>query len=132
METEGSTVRENSTLAVAPIAPLALWDANALHRQVGNNDAFERRLLAKFLQKGKTQVADLVAAATAWRPANVAEIAHSLKASARSVGAMQLGESCQRTEQAGFAGHAADLESLVSIIEADFVCVAQVIEQRLA
>ncbi len=118
--------------ATTSLEPFALWDASALDRQVGKNAVLQGRLLKKFLLNGERQMAELTTAAAARQPTLVAEIAHVLKASARCVGALQLGESCQRVEQAGFAGNAADCETLVRVVADDFVKVSQVITESLA
>ncbi len=112
-------------------AALCVWNAKALDRQVGNNAALQARLLAKFLAGSKLKVADLVNAAATDQPSKVAEIAHQLKASARSVGAMQLGESCQLAEAAGSAGKVDDCKALASVIEERFATVSQVIQESL-
>lgn len=112
-------------------ASFVLWDASALDRQVGKNTALQGRLLEKFLLNGKRQMAELTAAVAARQPALAAEIAHVLKASARCVGALQLGESCQRIEQAGFAGNEADCVALAQVVADDFVKVSQVITESL-
>lgn len=117
--------------ATTPVASFAVWDASALDRQVGKNTALQGRLLEKFLLNGKRQMAELTVAAAARQPALVAEIAHVLKASARCVGALQLGESCQRAEQAGFAGNVADCAALARAVADDFAKVSQVIAESL-
>ncbi len=122
---------EMHPLALTSVASFALWDASALDRQVGKNTALQVRLLEKFLLNGKRQVAELTAAVAARRPELTAEIAHALKANARCVGALQLGESCQRIEQAGFAGNGADCVALAQVVADDFVKVSQVIAESL-
>jgi len=113
------------------VAPHTVWDAGALARQVGHNAAVQARLLTKFLTGSKLQVAELIAAAAAGQSSKVAQIAHQLKASARSVGAMQLGEACQLAEAAGSAGQDEICKALVSAIEDRFAKVSQVIQESL-
>lgn len=122
---------EMRPLASTSVASFVLWDASALDRQVGKNTALQVRLLEKFLLNGKRQVAELTAAVAARQPVLAAEIAHVLKASARCVGALQLGESCRRTEQAGFSGDEAGCVALARVVADEFVKVSQVIAESL-
>jgi HPt (histidine-containing phosphotransfer) domain-containing protein len=57
--------------------------------------------------------ADLAAACAAQRAAQAAAIAHKLKSSARSVGALKLGELCADIE---IAGHAGDLTAVAALL----------------
>lgn len=109
-----------------------VWDASALDRQVGRDAALQARLLAKFIARSKLQVAELSAAAGAGQALTVAQIAHQLKAAARSVGAMQLGEYCQRAETAGYAGQVDACKTLATKIEEKLFIVSQVIQESLA
>jgi len=59
--------------------------------------------------------ADLAAACAAQRAAQTAAVAHKLKSSARSVGALKLGELCADIE---IAGHAGDLTAVAALLPA--------------
>jgi CheY-like chemotaxis protein/HPt (histidine-containing phosphotransfer) domain-containing protein len=81
-------------------ATLPQWDSLALDRVVGNNLVMQRRLLEKFLGNASHQVATIAAAVAAADLATMVTVAHNLKSAARTVGAMQLGETCQGLETA--------------------------------
>lgn len=108
-----------------------VWNASALDKQVGQNAALQARLLAKFLLGSSLQVTELTEAANKGQCDKVAQIAHQLKASARSVGAMQLGESCQFAEAAGHAGHTHECQVLVTHIQERYAEVSQIIRESL-
>ena len=100
---------DDSTATVtSPLAPLAegqppekpIWDANALKELVGDNPALCSRLLQKFLKNAHAQVKALNDAEQAGNLQILAEVAHPLKSAARSVGAFELAELCQRIETA--------------------------------
>lgn len=89
----------------ASTAALALeaWDAGALARAVGNDAAVHNRLLGRYLSGSAQQSEALREALLAgdWKQAG--EVAHKLKSSSRTVGAMQLGQWCEAMEKAGRA-----------------------------
>jgi signal transduction histidine kinase/HPt (histidine-containing phosphotransfer) domain-containing protein/ActR/RegA family two-component response regulator len=87
-----------------PAAPLAVWDNTALQQVVGDNPAMHQRLLAKFMVNGHAQVADIGSAAQVPDMGRVADVAHTLKSAARTVGAMALGDLCARIETSARAG----------------------------
>jgi two-component system sensor histidine kinase/response regulator len=79
---------------------LAVWDAATLVAMVGDNPKLHLRLLAKFLENAEEQMDALQQAAVARNFAAAADLAHSLKSSARMVGALRLGELCEAAESA--------------------------------
>jgi len=81
-----------------------VWNSNTLNLMVGDNPPIQQRLLEKFLNNANQQLIAITAAAQSRDAALMGSIAHSLKSSARTVGAMQLGELCQQIEQAGKLG----------------------------
>lgn len=81
-----------------------LWDGTALARYVGTNAAVQQKLLRKYLEGARSQLAELDSAmhANDWKAATA--VAHKLKSSSRTTGAMQLGEYCQAVEYSARAG----------------------------
>jgi HPt (histidine-containing phosphotransfer) domain-containing protein len=73
---------------------------------VGRKPAVHRRLIGKFLTDAREQVGVITLASAAGYCESAAEMAHSLKSSARTVGALRLGEWCDAVERAGRAGDA--------------------------
>ena len=72
-------------------------------RSVGGDEMLAM-MMQTFLQFSEERLAKLVEQATLGNVAEVASIAHSLKSSARQIGALALGEACAVTEAAGKAG----------------------------
>jgi PAS domain S-box-containing protein len=82
----------------------SIWDATTLAQLVGDNPALHRRLLEKFLLQAADQVASIGVAAAAGDIGSMGDVAHTLKSAARSVGALALGDLCQRLENTARAG----------------------------
>ena len=105
-------ITETPTLPAMPVTPtikpeqpdvsaFSVWDSGALARIVGDNPAAHARLLDKYLLTTKETVAALCGFADASQWTAVADQAHKLKSSSRSVGAIQLGALCESLEHAG-------------------------------
>ncbi len=90
--------------AASPSPTLALWDDTVLTRYVGSDTGIRRRLISKYLDSARTQLAELDAAIQAADWAAASAVAHKLKSSSRTTGALQLGEHCQALEYSGRAG----------------------------
>ena len=75
-------------------------------RGVGGDEMLAM-MMQTFLQFAEERLEKLVEESTAGRISEVAGIAHSLKSSARQLGAVALGEACAATELAGRSGDAA-------------------------
>jgi len=90
-------------VAVAQV-DLAVWDAAVLQRTVGANVAIHRKLLLRFLHDARELHVAIDRAVAQGRYKDAADHAHKLKSSARTVGAMRLGASCQALEDASRAG----------------------------
>lgn len=71
------------------------------------------QFLEKFAATSTTQAADIGMAIRVGSAREVAEAAHKLKSGARSVGAVEVAEVCQRIEAAGKAGDIKRLEKLI-------------------
>jgi two-component system sensor histidine kinase/response regulator len=99
-----------TTLQRTASAPV---DVSALEALIGTDP----RLIEEFLQEFRVSAArlsaDLAEACAAQRAADAASIAHKLKSSARSVGALKLGDLCSDIE---IAGHAGDLAVVVALL----------------
>jgi CheY-like chemotaxis protein/HPt (histidine-containing phosphotransfer) domain-containing protein len=112
-------------------ASLPAWSAATLTELVGDNPAMHRRLLDKFLINATVQVTEITAAAAASDTTTLAGIAHTLKSAARSVGALALGELCQRLETAGRAGDANQCSALAAGLATAFAAAAAEINDHL-
>jgi len=99
--------------ATAPSHPA--WDPDALGRLVGDNPEMHSRLLAKFLVNAENQIQAMRTASGESNLRLLADVAHTLKSAARTVGAMALGEHCQAIETTGRAG---DLLACITLAQA--------------
>lgn len=91
-----------------------MFDPGMLSGIVGDNLVTHRRLIKKYLIKSQDQAEHLRAALVAKKCADVAQIAHGLKSNARAVGAIRLGDLCEKLEHAGKANDLVVLESLLT------------------
>jgi PAS domain S-box-containing protein len=84
-----------------------------LEALVGTDPRLIEEFLRSFAASARRAATELVAACGQARPEDAAQIAHKLKSSARSVGALGLGEICAAIEAAGSTGDAAGLAELM-------------------
>jgi two-component system sensor histidine kinase/response regulator len=98
-------------------AASASVDVNVLRALVGDDEETIRDILKDFRVSADNIAAELRAACKAEKTSAVAATAHKLKSSARSVGALALGELCNEMEQAGKDGDIAALAALLPRFE---------------
>jgi len=104
-------VAENRGQEAAPTSlPV---DVNVLKKLVGEDEEIIRDFLHDFRLSAEKIAAELRTACAAGQAAAACALAHKLKSSARSVGALALGELCAEMEQAGKAGDTAALAVLL-------------------
>lgn len=90
------------------------WDPQTIVRLLGNNQARNQRLLAKFLLTADDTLVRMQEVLDAGDLIELTRLAHGLKSAARSVGAMALGEQCEALEMAGRSASPANLTALVA------------------
>jgi CheY-like chemotaxis protein len=107
-------------VAAAPLDTLPIWNASTLDQLVGGNPALHQRLLDKFLINAAKQVAMVEAAVQSGGIKQAIQVAHTLKSSARAVGAMRLGALCEQIETAGQAGDGPACSALIACLADTF------------
>ncbi len=90
-----------------------------LLRSIGGDEMLAM-MMQTFLTFADERLAKLIEEAEAGNISEVAGIAHSLKSSARQLGALAMGEACAATETAGKSGDAAAAVSGVSEIQREY------------
>jgi PAS domain S-box-containing protein len=98
-------------------------DVSVLKALVGDDAVVIQELLHDFRTSAAKTAAELKAAYANGQAAQVGALAHKLKSSARSVGALALGELCAGMEQAGKAGMFEALTVLLPRFEAEMAAV---------
>ena len=88
-------------------------DVSTLEALIGTDPQVIKEMLQQFRVSAARLSADLAEACAAQRAADAAAIAHKLKSSARSVGALKLGDLCSNIE---IAGHAGDLTAVAALL----------------
>jgi signal transduction histidine kinase/CheY-like chemotaxis protein len=111
---------ERLAAALPDLSELLVWDAAALVRMVGNNPATHVRLRDKYRATASETVAAMQVAAASAQWAQAADLAHKLKSSSRSVGAMRLGGLCEALERAGRSGDTASCSALAQAVQLSF------------
>ncbi|MCD6075063.1 MAG: hypothetical protein K0Q70_1946, partial [Rhodospirillales bacterium] len=89
----------------SPIDPRALKD------MFGNDDVAIREILTEFIEPSTANVHEILAAYGERSAKGIASAAHKLKSSARSVGAHDLADLCQKLEAAGKAEQWSDIDA---------------------
>lgn len=98
-------------------------DVSVLKALVGDNPAMISDLLDDFRLSATKIAAELRSACAAGQASASSAAAHKLKSSARSVGALALGELCEAMEQTGKAGAVEALTALLPRFEAEMAAV---------
>ena len=88
-------------------------DVTVLERLVGNKPGVVHGFLAEFHRGLAATVSEIAEACTARDPGRATASAHSLKASALTIGALALGRLCAQIEE---AGKAADADALLRLL----------------
>lgn len=107
------------------------WDVAALKWVVGGDPDMQRMFLELFLSTAEEQIIMLQTALSKADLQLISSVAHSLKSSARSIGAVRLGDLCEALEIAGKSVDAQLCKShMVELLPA-FAAVEQSIKQTL-
>jgi PAS domain S-box-containing protein len=115
----------NPTYGADASAPV---DVNVLKALIGDDDAMVREFLHDFRLSAAKIAAELRAACAANQAEAAGALAHKLKSSSRSVGALALGELCAALEKAGKGGDAEALAVLLPQFEQELAGVEGFLE----
>lgn len=107
-------------------------DVGVLAALVGNKRSVLERFLNDYLRHGGSYQRSLLAALAGGDLREAGAAAHKLKSSSRSVGALALGELCERIEAAGRAGQLEAAVALAPLIESQWRQVSSEIETTLS
>ncbi len=103
-------------------------DVSVLAAQVGGEPEVLKEFLYDFRSSATRIAMELKIAYTAGQSLQVGALAHKLKSSARSVGALALGSLCVEIEQAGKAGQVEALTLLLPRFEAEIAAVTEYLD----
>ncbi|PTN12264.1 ATP-binding protein [Nitrosomonas aestuarii] len=110
-------IKDNAYPEVAPM------DVNILKKLVGNDETVIDEMLSAFRTSATRIESELQIACEALLCDRAKKAAHKLKSSARSVGALRLGDVCEQIEQAGKNGEAEILGDLFARFELEMASV---------
>ena len=103
-------------------------DVNVLKALVGDDEAMIREFLHDFRLSAAKIAVELRTACAAGQATDAGALAHKLKSSARSVGALALGELCAAMEKAGKGGDTEALAELLPRFEMELASVEEFLE----
>ena len=112
----------------APATAQRSMDVGVLEALVGNDPAVINEFLRDFRASSARIAADLRAASQAGEAVTAGATAHKLKSSARSVGALVLGDLCAEMEVAGKAGDIEAVKALLPRFESELAVVDKYID----
>jgi CheY-like chemotaxis protein/HPt (histidine-containing phosphotransfer) domain-containing protein len=107
-------------------------DLRVLEALVGNDPELIQDFVQDFRASAAQLAAELAVACRAPQPAAAAAIAHKLKSSARSMGALRLGELCASIENAGDADDTQALRNLVQSFESEMAAVQHALDPSVS
>jgi two-component system sensor histidine kinase/response regulator len=108
----------------APVSPeVAPVDVSVLESLVGGDKRLVDEVLREFSDLAVVLGRELIDCCSALRATQAAEIAHKLKSSARSVGALKLGNLCEVIESAGLSADVAACSRLRPVFQAELASV---------
>jgi two-component system sensor histidine kinase/response regulator len=117
----GLSAHSSESTAVSPErVPV---NVSVLESLVGSDQRLVEELLREFSDSAGVMGQELIDCCTALRVTQAAEIAHKLKSSARSVGALKLGDLCELIESASKSVDVAACSRLTPQFEAELASV---------
>ena len=130
------TVSERGSVAAREEASrLATLDLKALDRirQVrGGGSAFFRDMIELFSAEASTRVRQLGAALDLGDSTGVSEVAHGLRGTSATFGALRLAQLCERIEELGQSGDVLGARELFPLVEAELAAVTRELTAQLA
>ena len=119
---------------ISPPAPashdLAVLDRTVLPTQIGTDPALIAEFLESYQASAQQAATDIRAALALGNWKAVSDGAHKLKSSSRAVGALALGDVCDRLEQAGKADDAATAQTIALEFDRDLAAVLTALNQE--
>ena len=112
----------------APFEQPVLWDGTTLGQMVGEDAAFQQKVLDSFRSNAVTQIASVHLALAGAALQKAADQAHSLKSAARMVGAQRLGALCEQIESAAMAADVALCNALADELEPQWAALQQAMD----
>ena len=123
------SIYEIAHLNALPASTPIPVDVNVLKALIGDDDEMVREFLHDFRISAEKIAVELRAACAAGEIAAAGAHAHKLKSSARSVGALALGELCAAMEKAGKGGDAEALATALPKFEQELAGVESFLER---
>jgi len=112
----GSMVNQNSVSSTAREMDSDVLDLDHLAQYTGGDPCLERELMGLFRTQANQQVENIAVAFDddAWKMAT-----HTLKGSARSIGALRVGQRAADLEAIGFTGDESEKQEMIASLRND-------------
>ena len=124
-------VSSTGAQAASPVAAVPVLDLDVLRQLVGGDDGAVYGLLREYVDTADGELQKLVSGIEGGDARAVAFVAHKLKSSSRSVGAVSLGALFEQMEMAGKASDLSALESLGAQLDSHWAAVRNAALQAL-
>jgi PAS domain S-box-containing protein len=122
----------NTSVAMTPSSPMtSAVDVSALKELFGDNSGVMHDLLTTYLETTLQSMKEMRAAVAIGDARQVGAIAHKLKSSFRTFGAMTLGDLCAELEKNGRIGNMSAITRDMPIFEAEVTKVSQEVARML-
>jgi len=112
-----------ATRSPGPDAKSPPVDLDVLSALVGNDAAVIEEVLTAFRESAALAGAEMTRSIAAGAAAAASDAAHKLKSAARAIGALRLGDLCERIEALATAEKAGELKALLPLFDAEWAAV---------
>jgi CheY-like chemotaxis protein/HPt (histidine-containing phosphotransfer) domain-containing protein len=123
----GQTAR---TSPPGPAAEPPALDLNVLSALVGDDAGVIEEVLGAFRESATGDGVEMTRSIASGADRATADAAHKLKSAARAIGALRLGNLCERIEALAEARKGGELKALLPVFEAEWAAVLRSLEQR--
>jgi len=107
---------DHGTKAVPSVDHELVWDPHALTLIVGDNPQQQQRLISKFVSNAEDLMSQIAEFTAEGDTGNCVKVAHHLKSSSRTMGAMRLSSLCQHLENMGKLSNADATRETASVL----------------
>ena len=127
----GAAKLASATTSAKSSETTVVWDIQVLANLVGDDTELQHSVLADFLDISSVTISTIHAAIEAGNAQQAGKEAHKMKSASRTVGAMGLGEYCQKLETAGRADNLQSCRALIESLDKCYTEATQAITQYL-
>jgi HPt (histidine-containing phosphotransfer) domain-containing protein len=129
MSERGSVAAREEASRLVTLDPKAL---DRIRQVRGGGSAFFRDMIELFAAEASTRVRQLRAALELRDPVATSEVAHGLRGTSATFGALRLAQLCERIEELGQGGDVLTARELLPLVESELAAVTRELTAQLA